>query len=175
MAQEKTWLTAIVTRLSGLFRSRTPAGMTVIEPFDITRYLGIWYEIARLDHRFERGLQRVTASYSLREDGTVQVVNSGFDPNKAEWRESTGKAVFRASPQRAALKVSFFGPFYGGYNVIALDDAYQNALVCGPNLDYLWLLSRAPIMDRTTREEFLALAQGYGFATEQLIWVRHMP
>lgn len=175
MPQEKTGLTAILTRLSGLFRVKTPPGMVIIEPFDLERYLGLWYEIARLDNRFERGLQRVTANYSLRGDGAVKVENSGFNPKTGEWRESVGKAVFVGSPQRAALKVSFFGPFYGGYNVIGLDEQYQNALVCGPNLDYLWLLSRAPIMDKSTQQHFIDIAQGYGFTTDKLFWVRHTP
>ena len=115
-----------------------PKDIKVVTPFDSQRYLGTWYEIARLDHRFERGLQQVTAHYSPRADGGLKVINRGFNPQKQQWQESEGKAYFIGSPQVAALKVSFFGPFYGGYNVIALDRttatrwcAAQTATICG--------------------------------------------
>lgn len=121
-----------------------PKGVQPISGFDASRYLGKWYEVARLENRFERGLEQVTATYGARSDGGISVVNRGYDPVKKRWNESDGKAYFTGAPTTAALKVSFFGPFYGGYNVIRLDDDYQYALVSGPNRDYLWILSRTP-------------------------------
>ncbi len=95
-----------------------PPGVTVVTPFDAQRFLGTWYEIARLDHRFEQGLEKVTAHYSPMDDGGIQVINRGYNPDREMWQQSVGKAYFTGDPRRAALKVSFFGPFYGGYNVI---------------------------------------------------------
>ncbi|WP_431224087.1 outer membrane lipoprotein Blc [Serratia sp. L9] len=152
-----------------------PKDVKVVDNFDSQRYLGTWYEIARLDHRFERGLEQVTANYSPREDGGLKVVNRGFDTKRQQWKESEGKAYFIGSPQTAALKVSFFGPFYGGYNVIELDPQYRYALVCGPNKDYLWILSRTPTLDAATRDRLVQIAQGYGFDTDALIWVNQQP
>ncbi|HEJ6973349.1 TPA: outer membrane lipoprotein Blc [Serratia marcescens] len=149
-----------------------PKDIKVVTPFDSQRYLGTWYEIARLDHRFERGLQQVTTHYGPRADGGLKVINRGFNAQKQQWQESEGKAYFIGSPQVAALKVSFFGPFYGGYNVITLDPEYRYALVCGPNRDYLWILSRTPTLDASVRDRLLQTAKGYGFATDALIWVQ---
>lgn len=149
-----------------------PKDVKVVSNFDSQRYLGTWYEIARLDHRFERGLEQVTANYSPREDGGLKVINRGFNPQKQQWQESLGKAYFIGSPQVAALKVSFFGPFYGGYNVIELDADYHYALVCGPNRDYLWILSRTPELDAATRDRLLQTAQNNGFDIDKLIWVK---
>lgn len=148
-----------------------PKGVTPISPFDANRYLGKWYEIARLDHRFERGKDHVTATYSPRNDGGITVLNRGYDPVKKEWSESEGKAYFTGKSDTAALKVSFFGPFYGGYNVIALDDDYQYALVSGPNRSYLWILSREPKIPNQVKKQYLAIAQRLGFDVDKLIWV----
>lgn len=149
-----------------------PKGVTPIEGFNADLYLGSWYEIARLDHRFERGLDHVTATYSKRDDGELKVINRGFNVKKQRWQESIGKAYFTGSPSQAALKVSFFGPFYGGYNVIALDKDYQHALVCGPNRNYLWILSRTPQLDGKVKEELTAKARQAGFDVNKLIWVK---
>ncbi|MFC0141273.1 lipocalin family protein [Erwinia mallotivora] len=148
-----------------------PKGVVPIEGFNASLYLGSWYEIARLDHSFERGLEQVTATYSKREDGGLKVVNRGYNVKKQRWQESTGKAYFTASPSRASLKVSFFGPFYGGYNVIALDKDYQYALVCGPNRNYLWILSRQPQLPEQVKEQLLTQARQAGFDVTKLIWV----
>ncbi|WP_338558762.1 lipocalin family protein [Erwinia sp. E_sp_B01_3] len=149
-----------------------PKGVTPIEGFNAELYLGSWYEIARFNHPFERGLEQVTATYSKREDGGLKVVNRGFNPKKQRWQESTGKAYFTGQPSRAALKVSFFGPFYGGYNVIALDPEYQHALVCGPNRDYLWILSRTPQISEQVKTSLVNTARENGFDVSQLIWVK---
>ncbi|MEI7106444.1 lipocalin family protein [Pectobacterium versatile] len=167
----KACIAALVALFSVACSVTPPDNVTVVENFDVNRYLGTWYEIARLDHRFERNMERVTATYSPRDDGGIKVINRGFNVEKQEWKESIGKAYFTGSSQRGALKVSFFGPFYGGYNIIELDDDYRYALICGPNRDYLWILSRTPTLDAATRDKLVATAKRYGFPTEALIWV----
>ncbi|HDL7748243.1 TPA: outer membrane lipoprotein Blc [Yersinia enterocolitica] len=149
-----------------------PKDVKIVDNFQLPRYLGTWYEIARLDHSFERGLDYVMANYSPRDDGGVKVINRGYNTKKQQWQESIGKAYFIGSPQQAALKVSFFGPFYGGYNVIDLDDEYQHALIAGPNREYLWILSRTPTIDNQTRDRLVSVAKHYGFPVEELIWVK---
>ncbi|AOF16419.1 TPA: outer membrane lipoprotein Blc [Yersinia enterocolitica] len=149
-----------------------PKDVKIVDNFQLPRYLGTWYEIARLDHSFERGLDNVTANYSPRDDGGVKVINRGYNAKKQQWQESIGKAYFIGSPQQASLKVSFFGPFYGGYNVIDLDDEYQHALIAGPNREYLWILSRTPTIDNQTRDRLVSVAKHYGFPVEELIWVK---
>lgn len=148
-----------------------PPGVTVVSQFDAQRFLGKWYEIARFDHRFESGLQRVTATYSKMDDGGLQVINRGYNPDRGMWQQTIGKAYFTGAPTRAALKVSFFGPFYGGYNVIALDREYRYALVCGPDRDYLWILSRTPTLSKEMKEQMLDVATRQGFDVSKLIWV----
>ncbi len=151
-----------------------PDGVEVVDEFELDRYLGTWYEIARLDHRFERGLTNVTAEYSLRDDGGVAVVNRGYRADKAEWDEARGKAFFIDEPDVGRLKVSFFGPFYGGYNVIALDkENYQYSLVAGPDRSYLWLLARSPDLDKATIDRLVGKAAELGFPTDELIFVEH--
>ena len=98
-----------------------PPGVTVVSNFDAQRFLGNWYEIARMDHQFERGLEKVTVSYSAMDDGGIRVINRGYNPDRQMWQQSVGQAYFTGASNRAAMKVSFIGPFYGGYNVIALD------------------------------------------------------
>ncbi|TCW08602.1 apolipoprotein D and lipocalin family protein [Raoultella sp. BIGb0138] len=149
-----------------------PKGVQPIAGFDGRRYLGKWYEIARLENRFERGLEQVTATYSTRSDGGIGVLNRGYDPLKNQWQESQGKAYFTGAPSIAALKVSFFGPFYGGYNVIKLDEDYQYALVSGPDRDYLWLLARTPTIPETVKQDYLQAARALGFRVDRLVWIK---
>lgn len=149
-----------------------PEGVRPVEGFELERYLGKWYEIARLDHSFERGLTRVTAEYSLREDGGVRVINRGFSAAKQEWNEAEGKAYFVAGEDQAYLKVSFFGPFYGSYVVFELDrEAYQYAFIAGPDTSYLWLLARTPVVSDEVLRRFTERAAELGFATDSLILV----
>ncbi|MNL20959.1 Outer membrane lipoprotein Blc precursor [compost metagenome] len=150
-----------------------PKGAEPVTDFDANRYLGKWYEIARMDNRFEKNLQQVTAQYSLNEDGNITVWNRGYDTLKKEWKSVKGKAKFRAQKTTAALKVSFFGPFYAGYNVIALDPAYRYALVAGQNLDYLWILSRDITIPDAIKASFIKTAQAIGYDTDQFVWVIH--
>jgi apolipoprotein D and lipocalin family protein len=152
----------------------TPEGVKPVGGFELDRYLGTWYEIARLDHRFERGLSEVTATYSLRDDGGVQVINRGYKSAEGQWDEAVGKAYFVGDPAVGHLKVSFFGPFYGGYNVIELDKTdYQYSLVAGPDRSYLWILSRTPEMNADSLQALVTQAEKLGFATNELIYVEH--
>jgi apolipoprotein D and lipocalin family protein len=149
-----------------------PQSMTPVNEFEINRYLGKWYEVARLDHSFERGLSKVSAEYSLKDDGGVKVINRGFSKENNEWQEAEGKAYFVDAADQGYLKVSFFGPFYGSYVVFDLDkEAYQYAFVSGPNNDYLWLLSRTPTVAPGVLESFIKQSKNLGFDTEQLIYV----
>ncbi len=150
-----------------------PDGVTVVSPFDVKRYAGQWFEIARLDHSFERGLSEVSATYRLEADGSVAVINRGFNAEKGEWKEAVGRALFTGDTNTASLKVSFFGPFYGGYHVIALDPAYRWAMVIGPNTDYLWILARDKQLPPGVREQLMAQAARLGVKTNELIWVEH--
>ncbi|MDT8286543.1 MAG: lipocalin family protein [Elusimicrobiales bacterium] len=148
-----------------------PEGVEPVTGFELDRYLGKWHEIARLDHRFERGLSKVTAEYSMREDGGVRVLNRGYSGEKGEWKEAEGRAYFTGDRTVGALKVSFFGPFYGGYNVIELDrENYSYALVCGPDRSYLWILARTPEPDPAALERLKARAAELGFETDKLIY-----
>ena len=148
-----------------------PPGVQPVSNFDASKYMGTWYELARIDHRFEKGLTQVTATYSLNADGSVTVLNRGYDPVKQQWREAQGKARFLRQADEAALKVSFFGPFYGGYNVVSLDDQYQTALVIGSSLDYMWILSRSKTIPETQRQALLEKAQTLGIDLAQVIRV----
>lgn len=149
-----------------------PPSVTVVQNFEAKRFIGTWYEIARMDHSFESGLNQVTATYSFMDDGGLRVINRGFNPDRQMWQQAEGKAYFTGDPSVAALKVSFFGPFYGGYNVIALDKDYRHALVCGPDLSYLWILSRTPTISNDLKQQLLAIAARQGFAVDKLIWVK---
>jgi len=162
-------LALFVTGCTGIPENVKPVGN-----FQLEKYLGKWYEIARLDHSFERGLTNVTASYSLREDGGIKVTNQGYSLNEKRWKKAEGKAYFVKKPDQGYLKVSFFGPFYGSYIVFALDhEDYQYSLVCGPDKSYLWILARTPELDNTIKENLIAKATVLGFDTSKLIHVRH--
>ena len=150
-----------------------PAGIEPVTGFDGDRYLGTWYEIARLENSFERGLSRITATYSPREGGGLEVLNRGFDAAKGEWREARGRAKFSGPTDVAMLKVSFFGPFYAGYNVVDLDPAYTHALVVGGSRSYLWILSRQPDPPPEVVNRLVARAAELGFDTGSLVYVEH--
>lgn len=150
----------------------TPEGVDPVDGFELDRYLGKWYEVARLDHSFERGLQQVTAEYSLRDDGGVRVINRGYSTAEQQWDEAEGKAYFVGAANEGFLKVSFFGPFYGSYIIFELDrQDYQHAFVSGPNTSYLWLLAREPEIPAQLKERFVQRADALGFDTRELIWV----
>lgn len=149
-----------------------PPGIQPVSGFELTRYSGQWHEIARLDNRFERGLSQVSATYSLNADGSIKVVNRGYDQASASWKEAQGRALFNGDSHVASLKVSFFGPFYGGYHVVALDPDYQWAMVAGNDRDYLWILARDKQLPQTVTQPLLRQAASLGFDTASLIWVK---
>lgn len=149
-----------------------PENVKPVDNFKLEKYLGKWYEIARLDHSFERGLTKVTADYSLRDDGGVKVLNRGYSAKDNSWKEAEGKAYFVRGSDEGYLKVSFFGPFYGSYIVFGLDrDNYQYALVCGPDKSYLWILAREPKIKDDIRDDLKAKAEASGFDTSKLIFI----
>ena len=151
-----------------------PQGIEPVRPFDLQRYKGEWFEIMRLDHSFERGLTNVTATYTPAADGSVRVVNRGFDRRKCRWREAEGRAVFLGAPDTASLAVTFFWPFSGGYHVFSLDrDAYAWAVVSGPSTEYLWILARRPDLPAATRDRLVEQARRLGFPVQNLILVDH--
>ncbi len=147
-----------------------PKGITPVQNFDVDRYLGTWYEIARLDHRFERGLTNVSAEYSLKDNGQIRVLNKGRD-EKGEWNEAEGRAKFAREKDEGYLKVSFFGPFFGTYAVFNLDQDYSQAYVAGDDRSYLWFLSRTPTVNDEQKQAFVDQAQALGFPIGELIFV----
>lgn len=175
MMKAPSWLLPTAVAASVLLLSgcavRVPDNVRPVTNFDVSRYAGTWYELARIDHRFEKGLVNTSAQYTVNPDGTVKVVNRGFDPQKNAWKEATGTARFLGDPRTAALKVSFFGPFYGGYNVVRLSDDYQTALVIGNQLDYFWLLSRKKTLSDAEKQALLGEAARLGVDLNKVIEV----
>ena len=152
-----------------------PEGVEPVRGFDVARYLGTWYEIARLDHSYERGLDRVTATYTAHPDGSVGVLNQGYDRARCRWKEADGRAVFQGERDTASLSVTFFWPFAGGYHVFELDhERYEWALVSGPSRSYLWLLARRPDLDPAIRARLIERARILGYPVDGLILVDHM-
>lgn len=150
-----------------------PKGVTPVENFNFSKYQGKWYEIARLDHSFERGLEQITAEYQLMPSGDVKVTNRGYFMEDKMWREAIGKAKFVERTDIGFLKVSFFGPFYGSYVIFNLDEKYQHSFIAGPNTSYLWLLSRTPTPDKAVIDEFIKVSKELGFDTNKLIFPKH--
>ncbi|OBU26514.1 lipocalin family protein [Photobacterium aquimaris] len=147
-----------------------PNNVEPITHFDVNRYLGQWYEIARLDHSFERSLDQVTATYSLNPDKSIKVINRGFNITDQQWQQAQGKAKFVGQPNIGHLKVSFFGPFYGSYIIFALEKDYSAALVSSYNYDYLWVLARDKTLSPKVLNKYLTLAKQVGFDTDKLIY-----
>lgn len=150
-----------------------PENAKPVPNFKLERYLGTWYEIARFDYRFEKDLDNAVAQYSLDKNGNVAVLNSGYNYKTKEWKSAEGTAKFKSDKDIAALKVSFFGPFYAGYNVVAIDENYRYALVAGRNLNYLWILSREKTIPEEVKARYIEIAQSIGYDTTRLIWVKH--
>lgn len=158
----------------GLFSCATiPKNATAVKPFDKEKYLGKWYEIARFDFKFEKNLDNTTAEYSLNDNGSIKVDNQGYNTIKNEWKQAIGKAKFVKDDNTAMLKVSFFGPFYGGYNVIAIDEEYKYALIAGSSLKYLWILSRETTIPEEVKTNYLTIAKNIGYDTSKLLWINH--
>nr|WP_319006048.1 lipocalin family protein [Methylobacillus gramineus] len=173
MMKRLCWL-ALSLALIACSGTETPKGIQPVSDFKPDQYLGTWYEIARLDHSFERGLDQVTATYSKADDGSIKVINRGYNAKKKQWDEVEGKAYFVETPDIGKLKVSFFGPFYGAYNIFVLDKVnYNFAMIAGPDRDYLWILSRSPQLSFPVKAELVSRAQALGFDTSKLIYVNH--
>jgi apolipoprotein D and lipocalin family protein len=166
------WLLAfLLASCTGL-----PKGVKPVEEFDANRYVGTWYEIARLEQSFEKGLDNISAHYSLTEDGGLKVINQGRNQETGEWKKVEGKAYFIDQPTVGRLKVSFFGPFYGSYNIIALDkENYQYSMVTGQNRSYLWILARTKTLPKDTLNSLIEKAKRLGFSTDKLIMVEQDP
>lgn len=167
-------LKTIITLVLSLFLiscSGVPEGIKAVDDFELDRYMGKWYEIARLDHSFERGLEQVTATYSVNDDGTVRVENKGFSTENGEWQTAIGKARFAGDISVGHLEVSFFGPFYGPYVIFDLDDEdYQYSFITSGQ-DYLWFLSRTPMVSDELKNRFLGTVKEAGYNTDELIFV----
>lgn len=159
-------LCGVVSTLFSCSGSSTVDNSTV-KSLDLTRFLGSWYELARYDHRFERGLTHCMALYELNPDGTIKVRNRGKKDGEA--RESVGKAKTTQTP--GLLRVSFWGPFYSDYRVLMLAPDYSYALVGSGSDKYLWILSRTPSLPEDTLSQILDEASRRGYNTSKLIWV----
>lgn len=171
---KKNYLVALLAIIVNIYSCSTiPKNAEAVKPFDKEKYLGKWYEIARLDFKFEKNLNNTTAEYSIRDDGKIKVDNKGYNIKKEKWQQAIGKAKFVDDENVAMLKVSFFGPFYSGYNVIAIDDDYKYALVAGKNTKYLWILSRETIIPESIKQNYLKVAETIGYNTNDLLWVEH--
>lgn len=173
MNKLKQILISLISILGFYSCASIPEGASAVKPFDKEKYLGKWYEVARFDFKFERGLNNTTAEYSLNNNGSIKVKNRGYNFEKEEWKQAIGKAKFVNDDNVAKLKVSFFGPFYSGYNVIALDEAYKYALVAGESLSYLWILSRETKIPEDIKDKYLKIAEEIGFNTSELLWIEH--
>jgi apolipoprotein D and lipocalin family protein len=149
-----------------------PENIKPVTGFDVEKYLGTWHEIARLDHSFERGLTQISANYSKREDGSIKVINRGYNAENNEWKEAEGWAYFVDAPTTAYLKVAFFRPFYGSYIVFDLGDNYQYSLISGPDKSYFWILARTSAIDEQLKETLVKKAQQLGFDTSKLIYAK---
>lgn len=164
----KKLLLILALLLSGCGDTK-PKTVEPVGNFQLSSYLGTWYEIARLDHSFERGMEAISATYSMKKDGGVKVLNKGYKSKEKKWSEAEGKAYFVQTPDKGFLKVSFFGPFYGSY--IVMDTDYTTyTMISGPDLSYFWILSRAPTLNTKIMDRLLAKAKTAGFDTDKLIY-----
>ena len=174
MMGNKMLFVSILVMAFALGCTSVPTGLKPVSGFDISRYMGKWYEIARLDHSFEKGLSNVSAEYTIRENGDIKVVNRGYSEDSGKWKQIEGKAGFIGEDSVGSLKVSFFGPFYGGYHIIELDRVnYSYAMVAGPSRSYLWILSRTTKLDEAIYSSLESKATALGFDTTELIRVAH--
>lgn len=174
MQRKKILLTAGAIGIGSLAylalqRKKNASDFTVVTPFDINRFLGRWYEIARLDFSHEKNLSHTTAHYSLNKNNTIKVVNQGWNYEKEEWQIAEGIAKPRIK-NTGALKVSFWGPFYDEYNVVEITSDYQYALIFGRNNNYLWILSRSKTIPDTIKQYFMLKAESFGYNTDKLVW-----
>lgn len=161
-------LTAFII-MSTINSCKTTNELSTVKEVDINKYLGTWYEIARLPNSFEKDMKCVTATYSLKKNGKIKVLNKGFKITKNKYSSANGTAWTPNLDFPGQLKVSFFWPFSGNYYIIALDKNYQYALVGDPSRKYLWVLSRTSILNQKTYEMLVKLAKDKGFNTDNLL------
>lgn len=162
----------IITFMFSCKSVKVPSDLKVVDNFEVKKYAGLWYEIARFDFKHEKDMDNVTANYSLNDDGSIKVVNKGYNFKDKEWKETEGKAKFVESENKGALKVSFFGPFYAGYNVVKLDKDYKYALIFGESKDYIWILSREKTIPTNIKNEYIEFAKNYGYDLSRLVWTK---
>lgn len=165
------WMMTIALLSLALVGCKSTSNLEVVSDFDSGKYLGTWYEVARYDHRFERNMSNVSATYSKNEDGSIKVLNRGFKEGKQEWDDIEGVAKPKGDADRGWPKVSFFWPFYASYKIIHLDDAYTEAIVTGPTYGYLWILVRDPALPEADLQRLVGLAEGFGFERSEMIFV----
>jgi apolipoprotein D and lipocalin family protein len=156
-----------------LFSCGSSRQLATVEKLDLNQYSGTWYEIARLPNSFETGLECITATYTIMENGKVEVLNKGWNEEDNEWKSVKGSAKRPNEQKPGELKVTFFWPFYGAYYVMWIDDDYNYALVGHPNRKYLWILARNPICDESVLERMKAHATDEGFEVDKMVWVMH--
>lgn len=149
--------------------SSTKVDNSVVDTVDIYKYLGKWYEIARFDTRFEKGMQQCVATYSLTKDGNIKVVNRGV--KKGKWK--TSEAIAKMTDQPGVLRIAFWRPFYSDYRILKLAPDYSYALVGGDDDEQLWILSRTPYLCEDVRDELVNEAFRRGYDIQNLLWVRH--
>jgi apolipoprotein D and lipocalin family protein len=169
------WFLAVLALALSACSSALPANVKAIDSLDANQYVGTWYEIARMDNYFERGLIQVTANYEKQADGTIKVTNRGFNTAKNEWKEALGSAYFVDPPNKdgsntGKLKVTFFKPFYAGYDIIVLDKPYYNYVMVASGKDDLWILSRTPQLAYPIKQALIAKAKELGYKTDTLIF-----
>ncbi len=169
---KKLLVTAIATMFLLAGCVTKPVNINPVEGFQADRYLGKWYEIARLDNRFEKGMTHVNAEYSLNSDGSIKVLNSGINKDETNRTYAEGVAKFVENPSTSFLEVSFFRPFYGAYVVFKLDDDYKYAYVAGNDKYYLWFLARTTTVSQEQKDDFVSEAKSLGFDTDKLVWVK---
>ena len=162
-----------VTSFSSCKTASVPNHIKVVTPFDIKKFDGTWYEIARFDFKHEKDLSNVTANYTLKENGGVQVLNKGYNYVKNKWEEAKGKAKFTTSNKDGSLQVSFFGPFYAGYHVVMMEPDYETALIFGDTTDNIWILSRTKTISEATKQKYLTHAKKAGYDLNRMVWTKH--
>ena len=165
---KKIFLLAFVVSLFGACDAADKLDNSTVKSVDLNRYLGSWFEIAKYDHYFERDLDYAMARYTLRDDGKIDVLNTGIKDGRAK----DAKGIAKTTDVPGLLRVSFFGPFFGDYRIMMLDEDYQYVLVGGSTDKYLWILSRTPQLDDATLSLILAEADRRGYDTSKLIWVK---
>ena len=160
-----------ILALVALVGCKSTSTLDVVTGFEPDRYLGLWYEVARYPHRFEKNLSSVSAQYSRNDDGTIKVTNRGYNDNSGEWKTIDGGAKLKGDSDIGWLRVSFFKPYYASYKIIHLNDEYTQAIVTGPSYGYLWILSRTPSLTDSEMEMLITKTSNFGFDRNELIIV----